>query len=79
MDLRFGILAEMGSACSSSEGTALRLWIDDRPGLAVAYGIFEPELLVDKAIALSQLNEVETIELAAARIRLFSPELILKL
>lgn len=52
---------------SSSEGTALRLWLDNRPGLAVAYGIFEPEQLVDKAIALSQLNEVETIELAEAK------------
>ncbi len=52
---------------SQSSGTALRLWQDNRPGLAVAYGKIEPELLVDKAIALSQLNEVETIELAAAR------------
>lgn len=48
-------------------GTALRLWQDNRPGLAVAYGKIEPELLIDKAIALSQLNEPETIELAPPR------------
>ncbi|MGF1539407.1 MAG: TldD/PmbA family protein [Pleurocapsa sp.] len=48
---------------SSSEGTALRLWLDNRPGLAVAYGRVEPELLVEKAIALSQLNQAETIDL----------------
>ena len=51
---------------SQSVGTALRLWQNDRPGLAVAYGKIEPELLVDKAIALSHLNEPETIELAPA-------------
>ncbi len=48
---------------SSSEGTALRLWFNRRPGLAVAYGKVEPELLVAKAIALSQLNQAETIDL----------------
>ena len=52
---------------SQSVGTALRLWHDNRPGLAVAYGNIEPELLVSKAIALSQLNEPEIIELAPAR------------
>ncbi|WP_019508149.1 TldD/PmbA family protein [Pleurocapsa sp. PCC 7319] len=52
---------------SQSVGTALRLWYDNRPGLAVAYGNIEPELLVSKAIALSQLNEPEIIELASAR------------
>ncbi len=50
-----------------SVGTALRLWRDNRPGLAVAYGKIEPELLIDKAIALSQLNKPETIELAPPR------------
>ena len=50
-----------------SVGTALRLWQDNRPGLAVAYGKIEPELLIDKAIALSQLNKRETIELAPPR------------
>ena len=52
---------------SQAQGTALRLWIDNRPGLAVAYGTIEPELLVDKAIALSQLNQAETIDLAGAK------------
>lgn len=52
---------------SQSVGTALRLWQNNRPGLAVAYGKIEPELLIDKAIALANLNEPETIELAAAR------------
>jgi PmbA protein len=52
---------------SQSVGTALRLWQDNRPGLAVAYGKIEPELLIDKAIALSQLNAPEIIELAPPR------------
>ncbi|MBW4620224.1 MAG: TldD/PmbA family protein [Cyanosarcina radialis HA8281-LM2] len=46
-----------------SEGTALRVWRGGRPGLAVAYGPVEVATLVEKAIALSQLNEPETIEL----------------
>lgn len=49
-----------------AEGTALRLWRDGCPGLAVAYGPVESQALVDRAIALSQLNEPETIELAGA-------------
>lgn len=52
---------------SQSVGTALRLWQNNRPGLAVAYGKIDPELLVDKAIALSKLNKPEVIELAPAR------------
>ncbi|HEY9879082.1 MAG TPA: TldD/PmbA family protein [Leptolyngbyaceae cyanobacterium] len=48
---------------SEAEGTALRLWREGRPGLAVAYGDIDPQALVDKAIALSSLNEPETIEL----------------
>jgi PmbA protein len=51
---------------SQSEGTALRIWREGCPGLAVAYGPVEPEILVDKAIALSQLNSPEPIELAEA-------------
>lgn len=50
---------------TQSEGIALRLWQDGRPGLAVAYGEVEPQLLVDKALELSQLNERETPELNA--------------
>lgn len=49
---------------SESEGIALRLWRDGRPGLAVAYGAVEPQMLVDRALALSELNEPETIELS---------------
>ena len=45
----------------------MRLWQNARPGLAVAYGKIDPELLIDKAIALSRLNEPETIELAPPR------------
>ncbi|NJL00436.1 MAG: TldD/PmbA family protein [Spirulinaceae cyanobacterium SM2_1_0] len=51
---------------SESLGTALRLWCQGRPGLAVAYGDFEPAQLVEKAVALAQLNASEPIELAAA-------------
>jgi PmbA protein len=51
---------------SQSEGIALRLWRDNRPGLAVAYGDVKPQALVEKAIALSQLNDPETIELSTA-------------
>ncbi|OKH18942.1 TldD/PmbA family protein [[Limnothrix rosea] IAM M-220] len=43
---------------SESVGTALRVWRDGRPGLAVAYGAVEPQSLVDKAIALSDLNGI---------------------
>lgn len=52
---------------AEAEGTALRLWKENCPGLAVAYGEVEPEILVEKAIALSDLNPPETIELAEAR------------
>ena len=56
---------------SQSQGTALRLWHKNRPGLAVSYGNFEPELLVDKAIALSELNSPETTELAPAKTAIY--------
>jgi PmbA protein len=45
------------------EGTALRLWRQGRPGIAVAYGRIDPQALVDKAIAISQLNDPIDIEL----------------
>ena len=51
---------------ADSEGTALRLWKNGCPGLAVAYGPVEAQALVDRAIALSQLNEPEDVELAPA-------------
>lgn len=56
-------------------GTALRLWRDGRPGLAVAHGPVEPEKLVERAIALSCLNEPETIELTGTSINKHYPNL----
>ena len=52
---------------SQSEGIALRLWHEGCPGLAVAYGQVTPRTLVDKAIAISKLNDPQIIELAPAR------------
>ena len=52
---------------SQSEGTALRLWREGCPGLAVAYGKVAPRTLVDKAIAITELNDPQIIELAPAR------------
>ena len=49
---------------SQSSGIALRLWKNGAPGLAVAHGPVDAQRLVDKAIALSQLNQAEAIELA---------------
>jgi PmbA protein len=51
---------------TQSEGIALRLWKDGRPGIAVAYGAVEPSILVTKSIELSALNDRETPELNAA-------------
>ncbi|MCT7951968.1 TldD/PmbA family protein [Ancylothrix sp. C2] len=48
---------------AEAEGTALRLWHNGRPGLAVAYGPVAAQDLVNRAISLSHLNEPETIEL----------------
>jgi PmbA protein len=50
---------------SSVEGMALRLWIQGRPGLAVAYGAVDPEAIVAKAIATSHLNPPETLDILA--------------
>ncbi len=52
---------------SQSEGTALRLWKGGSPGLAVAYGEVDSKTLVERAIALSNLNDSETIELQDPR------------
>lgn len=49
---------------TQAEGTALRLWRDGCPGLSVAYGPVEPQTMVERALALSHLNEPELIELA---------------
>ncbi|MGP0128969.1 MAG: TldD/PmbA family protein [cyanobacterium endosymbiont of Rhopalodia musculus] len=53
------------------QGTALRLWKQGRPGLAVAYGSIDPQELVEKAIALSQLNPPKTMELSKPRIAIY--------
>ncbi len=50
---------------AQAEGTALRLWRAGRPGLAVAYGQVEAGVMVERALALSQLNEPELIELGS--------------
>jgi len=46
---------------SRTSGIALRLWHNGCPGLVVAYGHFNPEDLIAKAIAVSQLNEPEEV------------------
>lgn len=50
---------------SQSEGTALRLWRNGRPGLTVAYGSVTPQAMVDRALSLSLLNEPESVELGS--------------
>lgn len=60
---------------TQAEGTALRLWCDGRPGLVVAYGPTNPQILVERAIALSQLNEPEAIELNDAAFNQPYPDL----
>ncbi|MGJ0605940.1 TldD/PmbA family protein [Cylindrospermopsis raciborskii] len=50
---------------SQSEGAALRLWKNGRPGLTVAYGPLDPPGMVERALALSQLNEPESVELGS--------------
>ncbi|MCU0534560.1 MAG: TldD/PmbA family protein [Hydrococcus sp. Prado102] len=56
---------------SQSEGTALRLWREGCPGLAVAYGEVDSDVLVERAIALSRLNPPETIELSPSRTAIY--------
>ncbi len=48
---------------AQSEGTALRLWKNGKPGLAVAFGPVDPQTLVDRTIAISALNDAETAQL----------------
>ncbi|MBW4481853.1 MAG: TldD/PmbA family protein [Tildeniella torsiva UHER 1998/13D] len=54
---------------SAALGTALRLWVNGRPGLAVAYGNVDPEAIIDKALAISALNDAETIDLVEGNSR----------
>jgi PmbA protein len=57
---------------TQSEGTALRLWYQGRPGLAVAHGPVDPQVLVERALALSRLNPVEVIELSPASQQIYN-------
>ncbi|MBW4683852.1 MAG: TldD/PmbA family protein [Komarekiella atlantica HA4396-MV6] len=50
---------------SQSEGTALRLWRNGRPGLTVAHGYVQAQVMVERALALSQLNQPEPVELGS--------------
>jgi PmbA protein len=50
---------------AQAEGMALRLWRNGRPGLAVALGPVDAVALVERAIAISALNEPEMIELSS--------------
>ncbi|MDF2388012.1 TldD/PmbA family protein [Nostoc ellipsosporum NOK] len=50
---------------SQSEGTVLRLWRNGRPGLTVAYGAVSARAMVERALALSQLNQPEPMELGS--------------
>lgn len=45
---------------SQGGGVALRLWHNGCPGLTVAYGDFDGDDLIDKALAISALNDAET-------------------
>ena len=49
---------------TQAEGLALRLWKNGQPGLAVGYGPVEAAVLVEKALAISTLNEPETPRIA---------------
>ncbi|MEA5552825.1 TldD/PmbA family protein [Anabaena cylindrica UHCC 0172] len=57
---------------SQSEGTALRLWLNGRPGLTVAYGSVDPQVMVERSLALSQLNQPELLELAGNSLTSYS-------
>jgi PmbA protein len=56
---------------AQSEGLALRLWRNGQPGLAVAYGPVDPQILVAQTLALSDLNEPETPELTAGSTKIY--------
>jgi PmbA protein len=48
---------------SQSEGTVLRLWRNGRPGLTVAYGAVPAQAMVERSLALSELNQPELVDL----------------
>jgi PmbA protein len=47
-----------------ADGLAVRLWRNGKPGVAVAYGEVEPQALIDRALAISDLNQPKDIELS---------------
>ncbi len=54
---------------SAALGTGLRLWVNGQPGLAVAYGNVDPSVIVDKALAISALNDPEPLDLVSGSSR----------
>ncbi len=46
-----------------STGIGLRLWRNGKPGLVTAYGDYDPQILIDQALSLSDLNTPEVIYL----------------
>ncbi|MEI6429212.1 MAG: TldD/PmbA family protein [Pseudanabaena sp. ELA607] len=46
-----------------STGIGLRLWHNGKPGLVTAYGEYDPQVLIAKALSLSDLNNPEEIYL----------------
>ncbi|MEB3294118.1 MAG: TldD/PmbA family protein [Synechococcales bacterium] len=59
---------------TQTDGLALRLWKDRRPGLVVAYGPVNPQALVDRALALSALKEPEDIDLTQSHQQVYPTE-----
>lgn len=57
---------------SQVSGIALRLWRDNKPGLALAYGEFDANDLIAKALAISDLNDPEEIFLNDANNLIYS-------
>ena len=56
---------------TQAEGVALRLWKNGKPGLAVGYGPVDVDVLVEKALAISELNAPETPRLVEGDVRDF--------
>lgn len=51
-----------------SEGVALRVWRNQQPGLAVAYGDVDLPTVVEQALALSALNQPQPIDVATTQL-----------
>ena len=59
---------------SQVSGIALRLWKDNKPGLALAYGDFTADDLIEKAMAVSQLSDPEEVLLNSNNRLVYSNE-----